>query len=426
MRRYITLLVAATTSLVLVAFLAPLALLVRDVAATRAVGSATVRAQSLAPMVATGDRRTVEITLQQVASSGYPLAVFWPDGRGTDPSVPRDPAVRLAARGRSVTVDAAGGREILVAVLGGPGGTAVIRTFVSKAQLRTGVGRAWTILALLGAGLLTVSVLLADRLARSLVRRIAALAALSQRLSRGDLEARVQPGGPPEIRDVGVGLNHLATRIAELLARERESAADLSHRLRTPLTVLRLEAESLRDPAEADRIGKQVDVLERTVTRLINDTRRPSARQDRALCDATAVVSERVAFWSALADEQDRAVSLRVPDHPVVVTVGGVELSACLDALLTNVFAHTAEGTAFGVALDHRGPVAYLTVGDDGPGFPGRHLLHRGASSAASSGLGLDIVRRTAEAGGGSLRLGVSPAGGAQVIIDFRVLPSDS
>ncbi|GAB3963826.1 HAMP domain-containing sensor histidine kinase [Actinoallomurus acanthiterrae] len=425
MRRYITLLVAATTSLVLVAFLAPLALLVRDVAATRAVGSATVRAQSLAPMVATGDRRTVEITLQQAASSGYPLAVFWPDGTGTDPSIPRDPAVRLAARGRSVTVEAAGGREILVAVLGGPGGTAVIRTFVPATQLRAGVGRAWTILALLGAGLLTVSVLLADRLAHSLVRRIAALAALSQRLSRGDLEARVQPGGPPEIRDVGVGLNHLATRIAELLARERESAADLSHRLRTPLTVLRLEAESLRDPAEADRIGKQVDVLERTVTRLINDTRRP-ARQDRALCDATAVVSERVAFWSALADEQDRAVSLRVPDHPVVVTVGGAELSACLDALLTNVFAHTADGTAFGVVLDHRGPVAYLMVGDDGPGFPGRHLLRRGASSAASSGLGLDIARRTAEAAGGSLRLGVSPAGGAQVIVDFRVLPASS
>lgn len=415
MRRRLILLVAATASLVLVAFLAPLAFLVRDVAATRAVGTATAHAQSLVPMVAVGDRKTVEITLQQ-ADGGYPLTVLWPDGTSTGADAPRDPAVRLAARGRSITIDTDGGQEILVSVLGGPGGTAVIRTFVSTARLRAGVGRAWTILVLLGMGLLLVSVFLADRLARSLVRQITALARVSHRLSHGDLQARVHPAGPAEIRDVGAGLNHLASRINDLLARERESAADLSHRLRTPLTVLRLETEALRDPAEAERIGHRVDVLERTVTQLINDTRRPSP-PGRASCDAAAIVSERVAFWSALADEQDRPVRLDVPGHPVHVAVDGTELSACLDALLTNVFAHTPEGTALAVTLERHGSMAHLVVSDNGPGFDGRHLLRRGASTAASSGLGLDIVRRTAEMSGGTVRLGTSPAGGAQVSV---------
>lgn len=422
MRRYITFLVGATASLVLVAFLAPLALLVRDIAAARAIAAATVRAQSLAPLVATSDRKTVEVTLQQTRSSDYPLTVLWPDRSSSGAPALRDPAAELAARGRSITVETGGGREILVAVLGAPGGPAVIRSFVSGEQLHSGVARAWTILALLGAGLLALGLLMADRLARSLVWQIAGLAELSHRLSRGDLTARVRPGGPPEIRDVGAGLNHLATRIAELLSRERESAADLSHRLRTPLTVLRLEAESLRDPVEAQRIGYQVDVLERTVTQLINDTRRP-ALPGRACCDATGVVSERVAFWSALADEQDRAVSLNVPDHPVQIAVGAEELSACLDALLTNVFAHTPERTALAVTLERPGRLARLIVSDDGPGFGGRYLLQRGASTAASSGLGLDIVRRTAESSGGALHLGVSPAGGAQVILDLGALP---
>ncbi|MEU8118072.1 HAMP domain-containing sensor histidine kinase [Spirillospora sp. NPDC049024] len=422
MRRHITLLVAATVVLVLVAFLVPLALLVQDVARTRTLAAANVRAQSLAPVVAAGDRGTVELALQQNASTGHPMTVLWPDGRVSGAPAARDPGVRLAERGQSLTVDTPGGQEILVAVLGVPGGTAVIRTFVSDRQMRAGVTRAWGILAALSSGLLAVSLVLADRLARSLVRRIALLADLAKRVSHGDLDVRVAPGGPPEIRDVTIGLNDLAAQIGELLARERESAADLSHRLRTPLTVLRLEAETLSDPAEAERIGDQVGVLERTVTDLINTTRRP-ARTEAPCADAAAIVTERVEFWSALADEQDRRVDLDVPPGPLPVKVRAEDLSACLDALLGNVFSHTPEGSALAVALQPRSGAVYLTVDDAGPGFGARHLLRRGVSTASSTGLGLDIVRRTAEASGGSLQLGVSPAEGARVMVRFGVPP---
>jgi signal transduction histidine kinase len=424
-RRHITLLVAATASLVLVAFLAPLAFLVRDVATTRTLAAATVRAQSLAPIVATGDRATVDVALQQMASSGYLFTVLWPDGRTSGAPARRDAAVELAARGRSLTASTEGGREILVAVLGGQEGTAVIRAFVSNTQLSAGVARAWGILAVLSLGLLAVSMLLADRLARNHVRRMADLAQLAHRLSHGDLEARVEPGGPAEIHDVATGLNHLAGQITELLSRERESAADLSHRLRTPLTVLRLEAESLRDPADAERISRQVDVLEQTVTELINATRRPSG-DGRTCADAGAVVTERVTFWSALAEEQQRSVRLNVPGHAVQVAVPAEELSVCLDVLLTNVFTHTPERTPLAVTLQERSQAVYLIVDDGGPGFGGRHLFRRGVSTASGTGLGLDIVRRTAEMSGGSLQLGVSPVGGAQVIVRLGVLARSS
>ena len=71
----------------------------------------------------------------------------------------------------------------------------------------------------------------------------------AERLGRGDLDARVEPGGPDEVREVGAALNRLAARISELLAREREEVADLSHRLRTPVTALRLDVESLPEAA---------------------------------------------------------------------------------------------------------------------------------------------------------------------------------
>src|SRR3954454_8434276 len=119
MRGRLFLLVAATASLVLIAFLVPLALLVRDVAADRATADATTAAQSLAPVVAAADRRTVDLTLSQVqATSRYPITVFWPDGSVLGAPATRTPAVELAARGRSITVQARGGREILIAVQG--------------------------------------------------------------------------------------------------------------------------------------------------------------------------------------------------------------------------------------------------------------------------------------------------------------------
>ena len=85
----------------------------------------------------------------------------------------------------------------------------------------------------------------ADRVARGVVRPVADLAHTAERLGAGDLDARVEPAGPPEIVEVGHTLNRLAGRIVELLAAERELVADLSHRLRTPITALRLDAEAL-------------------------------------------------------------------------------------------------------------------------------------------------------------------------------------
>jgi signal transduction histidine kinase len=421
MRRRLTLLVAATTSLVLVAFLVPLALLVRTVAADRALSGATLEAESLSSLVATVDRQPLSVALDQAsASGGRPVTVFFPDGSTVGASAPRSAAVDLAARGNSVTAKVAGGQEILVAVEGLPTGTAVVRTYVSDGELSHGVGRAWLILAVLGVALLGLGLLVADRLARSLVGSARDLASVSHELAAGRLDTRARPGATPELRDVSAALNHLAGRIQELIAQEREAAADLSHRLRTPLTALRLELESLRDPGEAARAEASVDALERAVSQIIADTRRPSRTVAGARCDAAEVVGERVRFWSVLAEDQDRTLTVPEPDGPLPVAVSRDDLAACVDALLGNVFAHTPEGTAFAVTLTS-GPAggARLTVADDGEGFATADPQERGVSGAGSSGLGLDIVRRTAESTGGSLALGRAPGGGALVTLDL-------
>jgi signal transduction histidine kinase len=417
MRLRVILLVVATSSLVLISFLIPLAMVLRTLAADRAVSAATAQAQSMAPLVTTLPTDSLRLTIDQInAETGTAVTVFLPSGLELGQPAPRSAPVRLAQKGRSFTADAPGGAQVLVAVEGLPDGSAVISTFVPDSVLRHGVTRAWLLLGCVGLLLLVLSVAVADQLARSVVRPIKALALASDRLAAGDLSARATVAGPPELCRAGAGLNRLAVRIGELVAHERETVADLSHRLRTPLTALRIDAESLRDGAEMERLLADVSAVERTVSGIIREARRPSGDGVPASCDAAEVIGERAAFWWPLAEDQDRWMTVEVAPGPVPVLASRDDLAACADILLENVFAHTSEGVALAIRLTPRaGGGAWLVVTDDGPGFGDVDPTQRGLSRGGSTGLGLDIARRIAEASGGTLAVGRSAAGGGAV-----------
>jgi signal transduction histidine kinase len=134
------------------------------------------------------------------------------------------------------------------------------------------------------------------------------------------------------------------------------------------------------------------------------------------MSDATAVVRERIEFWSALTDEQGRRSDVTLPDGPLPVRASAEDLGAAVDALLENVVAHTAEGTAFAVTLERTGDGARLVIADDGAGIPDSAEI-RGRSDRGSTGLGLDIARRCAEGAGGSMTIGSGPSGGAVVTV---------
>jgi signal transduction histidine kinase len=419
MRLRIILLVVAASSLVLVSFLIPLALVLRTLAADRAVDSATVHARSLAPLVArlpAGELRS-SVTRVNTRDKANPVTVFPPNGAAFGAAPRQSSGVPLARRGRSFSSAIPGGVEVLVAVRRPPGGTAVIRTFVPDSQLRGGVAGTWLLLGGAGLGVLALSVAIADRLARSLVRPLAGVARAADRLAAGDLSARAELGGPPEVRSAGEGLNRVARRIGELLAYERETIADVSHRLRTPMTALRIDAESLRDHVERAQMLIGLDALEQTVDEVIRAARRP-ARIGLVTCDAVAVVAERTAFWRPLAEDTDRAMTVELADGELPVRVPGDDLGTCMDILLENVFAHTPEGAALAVRLSRRAAGgAWLVVADDGPGFGNTGPPERGNSGGGSTGLGLDIVRRIAEASGGTLTIGRSASGGGAVTV---------
>jgi signal transduction histidine kinase len=82
--------------------------------------------------------------------------------------------------------------------------------------------------------------------------------------------------------------------------------------------------------------------------------------------------------------------------------------------------AHTPEGIAFAVNLIVSAAYCTLVVEDEGPGLPPGPVRERGHSSGGSTGLGLDIVERTAALASGGLQLGASKGGGTRVEVRFR------
>jgi signal transduction histidine kinase len=434
-RRRILLLVTGITVLVVLAFAIPVALLVRSAVAQRGERSIRDEADGVAHFVTFGDptddairnylatqTQTNDRCASVITPSGTLLGRAAPHGDGGGPQPLIGPQAQPPGgpgRDDPQVHSVPGGKVAELSVSTSSTGQYRIQVFASSNELYAGLGQWYWLLGVGSVGLLIIGIVGGELVTRRIVRPLTRTAQTAHDISAGDVTARAPTDGPREVAEVGTALNRLADRIDELIAEERETVADLSHRMRTPLTALRLDAEALRSPEEAARIGEHVTALERTLTAVIRAARRPQREGRLPSCDATAVVAERIAYWSALADDQDRARSVTLPATPAPVRASAEDLAAAVDALVENVIAHTPEGTPFEVTLstvDSGGAV--LTVSDSGPGLPDGAGV-RGRSDRGSSGLGLDIARRCAEASGGTMYVGRSSSGGAAVTLEL-------
>ena len=372
---------------------------------------------------------------QAIAAAGGDPVVHLPGDPG-DTRATADDLTRTAQGTDPQVVEVDGGVVRLQPVRVGDD-TSVVEVFVPDSALGDGTARDWWILLGIALGVVIGSVIVVDRLARGAVNSARNLVQAAMAVGGGDLGVRIQPSGPRELAEAGYAFNRMADRLITSRTSEREMVADLSHRLRTPLTVLRLDAEALESDethigeysaAELDRrrgvrrIRQAIITLESEVDQLINTTRKAVAAQVAApedgLCDASEVVRERMVFWSALAGDQNRSHRVVGAQMRIPVPVARAELAAALDAVLGNVFRYTPQGTAFEVGISRRDGWVAVRVDDAGPGIadPEKALV-RGESEQGSTGLGLDIARRAAQSTGGSVSLDRARMGGASVVM---------
>ncbi|MER6212332.1 MULTISPECIES: HAMP domain-containing sensor histidine kinase [unclassified Streptomyces] len=420
----------AIAAMVVVAFAVPLGLVIKEMARDRAFSNAEREAAAVAPALSiTTDRDQLDkVVASAGADSGMAVHIPAGDGKaavdiGRQRAADKDIAT-VRKLGRASTTEVPGGSVLLQPVALSSGEISVVEVYVPESEVSNGVGTAWAVLAGVGIALIVGSVAVADRLGVRMVQPAQRLVEGAHELGEGKLGARVPEEGPTELRLAAVAFNSMADQVVQLLANERELAADLSHRLRTPLTVLRLNAASLGEGPAAEQTRTAVAQLEKEVDTIIRTAREAKpqtvAAGPGAGCDAAEVVRERMRFWSALAEDEGRKVRVAGVERPVRIPVARADLVAALDALLGNVFRHTPEGTAFAVDVHNSEDAVIVLVSDAGSGIrdPEAAMARgRGSGSAGSTGLGLDIVRRLAEATGGDVRIGSSVLGGTEVRI---------
>lgn len=427
MRRQLITVFVAISLMVAVAFVIPLGFLVRNTAEDRATDAARSDAAAIVPaLVSDSTRDQIESAVGATPSGrAGRLTVMtsagWTIGRDVEASERLEAAL---SQGKSAIGSVDGGVEVVTAVASGPGELSAIRVFVPDEDLHRGQWTAWGALAAVAAALVGLSVLVADRLSRSIVRPAQQLAAAAHRLGDGDLSTRVDPDGPPEFVELSGAFNRLGSQVSSMLAHERELVAELSHRLRTPLTKLRMRVDQVGDDALGDELRADITDLTTVVNDLIAEARSSLATAAES-CDAAVVVTDRVEFWSVLAEDTERPWSFDRGETPAVVPLSPASLEAVLDVLIENVFAHTDDAVRFAVGFERRDDVVRIWVGDAGRGF-GEDALIRGTSGNGSTGLGLDIARSTAEDGGGSLQIGPSVLGGTEVSVLLPLLAGGS
>lgn len=429
MRRQIGWLVAATTSVVVLAFVIPLALLVQTFARGQAMVSASQQAQGAEMLVTTlyDDPRLPDL-IAQLDNRGTPeTSVVTPDGQVYgSPIALNDPDVVRGRSGATYEDDnRSTGGVVVRSVLVQGTGTFVVVARVSSATLTKGVRDAWFAAFAIGVGLTAISVVAASMVASRISGPLRGVADVAHQLRSGNLHARAEPAGTTETRELAEALNGLADRITDLLAAERAAIGEMAHRLRTPITALRLDAESVDDPELSTRLLDHLTEVQRAVDTIVKEARR-TVREDLVVdCNATEVVRDRMAFWSALAEDQDRPFHEELPDEPLRVQMQVSDLTDLIDICIDNVFAHTAEGTAFGLTLVRSGNDAVLVIADQGPGFgAASDVDEQEPDVVGHTGVGLEIVEKLVSGLGGTFRTSPPGVSGATVAVSLPLAPS--
>lgn len=248
-------------------------------------------------------------------------------------------------------------------------------------------------------------------LSTHILRPIVALTAAAQRLSRGDLKARVSPTGADELGTLGRSFNSMADALARLERLREAMVADIAHELRTPLTHIRGRIEAIQDgrmqaaPATIEALHADVLLLERLVRDL----------QDLSLADAgqlrLAPATVRIGGAAASVAASFAGVALRIEEGLPAVRIDPERLRQILHNLLTNASAHVCGGGAVWIAASSDGADVRVTVHNDGITLDYEDLtsiferFYRTDKSRSrdtgGAGLGLAIVKQLVEASGG-------------------------
>jgi signal transduction histidine kinase len=260
------------------------------------------------------------------------------------------------------------------------------------------------------AGGALVGLLLAGRLSLRLRRA----SAIAERVTAGELDARIHAGGSDEVAKLGEAIDRMAEAMRQRIERERQFVADVAHDLRTPLTGLKTAASLLDRDEVGDAIRERVDRLLRLVEDLLEISRIDSgmATADLRWVDLGGFVT------SVIGDAPGMTIRTNGASQSLI---DPRRLERVIENVLDNAGRHGAPPVEVDVSPGR------IVMRDHGPGFSEAMLASAAERFATGDpargggiGLGLAIAAGQCHVLGAGLDLSNDPSGGAVVTI---VLP---
>ncbi|KLI99269.1 HAMP domain-containing sensor histidine kinase [Luteimonas sp. FCS-9] len=279
---------------------------------------------------------------------------------------------------------------------------------------------------------LALGALLIAPLAWWMARRLTLpLRRLAEASARMDLAARAPPvpvEGAAEVRMLGRAIADAHARLRAQADDVTAMLAAVAHDLRTPLTGLRLRAETAPSP-DRERMVADIARMQTMIAQVLAYAQGEVAPLQRAPVDVTALACELAASAHALG----QPVQVRA-DAPAIVQGDALALRRALSNLIDNAvrYAGAAE-----VEIQARDGLLLVDVADRGPGIPAdararlvqpfQRLEHSRSRDTGGAGLGLAVARSTAQRHGGALELHDRDGGGlrARLVLPLALAHDD-
>ena len=269
-------------------------------------------------------------------------------------------------------------------------------------------------------------------LLRRALRTVGRMTTAAREIGAGELERRLgDPGTDDEMGQLATTLDEMLDRLEGAMDSQRRLLSDVSHQLRTPLTVARGHLEVLRRTGLDD-----TEAVDQTVGTVLDELDHMRALVERLLLLGRSMEPDFVAWQpidlrSFLADVHAAASVVadrdwRLPAIPDVVVRGDpANLRGAMLNLADNAVRATRPGDriALTATIEDRSGDLLISVDDSGPGIPlaarasALSRFGRGRGADGGQGLGLAIVKVVAEAHGGQVAIDDSPLGGCRVTI---------
>jgi signal transduction histidine kinase len=262
---------------------------------------------------------------------------------------------------------------------------------------------------------------------RRMTAPLATLAAAAERLGH-DVNAPPLPeAGTAETRQAARAFNDMQVRLRSLVDNRTRLLAAISHDLRTPLTLLRLRAESVENAQERDKMLSTIAEMDAMIGATLQFARDQSTDEPRQPTDIVALVQ------SVVDDMRDAGLPVCMrPAEPTVCDCRPAALKRAVRNLLDNAVKHGKSGV---VSVHRSSQSIGIDIDDEGPGIPQPELTRvlepfyrldeSRSPDTGGVGLGLAIAQSMVEANGGTISLSNRAKGGlrASITLPFAAKP---